>query len=77
MTQQFALSLGLPLVMNPDGWFWCCGDCIPITDGRRSLSWMPPDYCSGRCVHCGRVYTFSSKYGEAELIEAGGRAKFK
>jgi hypothetical protein len=32
-----------------------------------SLTWLPPDYTSGECHHCKRVYTFEGAYGEDEL----------
>lgn len=66
---QMTLGLGLPPAKNPYGLFWCCGDCFPKSEGKHSLIWQPPDYKSGRCVYCGRAYTFSSRYGKDELVD--------
>lgn len=67
---QMALDLNLGPMPNPYGLFWCCGDCMSINGGRMSLTWEPPDYNNGSCIHCNRVYTFKSRYGEDELVEA-------
>jgi hypothetical protein len=61
------LTMNLPPMPNPDGLFWCCGDCWPF-DGKQSLSWMPPDQKRGHCRFCGRDYYFASRYGEDELV---------
>ena len=67
---QMAFDLNLGPMPNPYDLFWCCGSCMSINGGRMSLTWQPPDYKSGSCIHCGRVYTFESPYGEDELVEA-------
>jgi hypothetical protein len=64
---QMALALGLEPLTNELGTYWCCGDCYPRTKGKYSLIWEPPDYTSGKCVHCKRVYTFKSREGKEEL----------
>ena len=64
---QIPLVLNLPPVPNQYGLFWCCADCLPISGGRMSLSWQPPDYKVGRCWYCKRDWQFSSRYGEDEL----------
>ena len=66
---QPMLTLNLAPMPNPYGLFWCCADCMPLTNGRTSLTWQPPDQRRGVCVHCGREYTFASRYGEDELVE--------
>ena len=70
---QLIFDLNLGPVVNPTSLFWCCGNCISVNDGRMSLTWLPPDHRRGRCEHCGRIFTFDSKYGEEELIAAGGK----
>ena len=72
---QMTLDLGLAPMVNPERLFWCCANCFPQTGGRTSLMWQPPDYMTGQCVLCGRTYRFESKYGEDELVEAGGKVQ--
>jgi len=67
MTSQPALVLGIGVVPAPHGLYWVCGDCLPRTNGKYGLIWQPPDQKRGKCVHCGQMYEFSSKYGETEL----------
>ena len=67
MNQQSMFALGLPPTPNPHGMFWCCADCLPITNGQVSITWTPPDYSTGECRFCGREYVFASDYGEDEL----------
>lgn len=69
MSQQ-TMALGIGAVPNSLGLFWCCGDCVSVTGGRVSLTWHPPDQKRGTCHVCKREYTFASKYGQAELVEA-------
>jgi hypothetical protein len=38
-----------------------------------SFEWLAPDQRRGVCVHCGREYTFASRYGEDELVEELGK----
>ena len=73
--QQQALPLGLGAVPNRLGLFWCCGDCLGVTQGRVSLRWQPPDQRVGVCHFCGQVYEFGSRYGQDELVQSveGGR----
>ena len=59
------------LAMNPLKLFWIC-DCHK--NGKYSLVWQPPDYNVGECVKCHGLYYFDSKWGEDELVKAGGKA---
>jgi len=68
--KPLTLALGLGAIPDPNGLYWVCGDCFPLTNGRYSLTWQPPDQRLGKCEHCGRHYEFSSGYGEVELIAA-------
>lgn len=70
---QLSLDLELKPVMNEERIFWCCANCLPITGGGYSLTWQPPDQHVGKCEHCGREFAFDSRYGEDELIAAGGK----
>jgi hypothetical protein len=68
MTHQPALTLNLAPMPHPDhGCYWCCADCYP--GWQMTFEWLGPDQTRGRCAMCGREYTFSSRYGEDELVE--------
>ncbi len=67
---QLGLSLGGPeeAAVARSGLFWVCPTHLV------ALLWMPPDYTSGRCVRCGEVFHFNSRWGADELVAAGGKA---
>jgi hypothetical protein len=59
--KQFVLDLDMEPVYT--GLFWCC---CPHISTKHSLVWLPPDQKRGRCIYCGKVYTFISVHGKEE-----------
>ena len=66
---QLTLDLDLKPILNLTGHFWCCPHCAHLSQRKTSLTWKPPDYRAGVCVHCGRRFEFNSPYGHGERGE--------
>ena len=76
MAGQMVMPMGLAAVPSPSGWFWCCGDCMPLTRGAVSVTWQPPDQTVGKCGLCGRVYEFEMVlYPIGNLFARGHRIR--